>query len=1668
MKRLAAYLSLTLIALMLLPSLAACGGNESLTTESASAETTATEPLSSATTEETKESAATSAPQISTTEKATDAEETTAGTSSVTASDGSETESLTETESETDTEAPTSELSTEEPLPKLDCEDGAMIEGADRLANKVNAYYTDGKRLGFVTENINMKITYSTDMLAERKVTSLTDKNGNKYIENTMDVFVKMKDGGTYYASKTKNSAKVSQFAGLNIFRYGYYYYDVRFEDQSFVNEIKIIDEKSLNIKSIESELGVKAKYGSSGLHCELTGDSVDPQVVFSGISFNTEDYNYIAITMKSDLPATGEADCQFFIKTTEGGGYKNVSFDTVNDGEYHTYYVYLGNIANYKGTLNTLRLDFSMSYSSGGGTIDISELKAIKADVGGAPQDLGLARVFHTYSDKLHQELQLAAKNTTKGIEEVGMITEIAADTVDKLVVKDANGLHYSLAEADLTTAEYLGFDIKGAGIFGYILPYGCTDKLSVTLENGIYTIIQSATPDGGTISKSEAGTNNENDFRMGQRLYTDKNHSFEAFILEATIERNPLDEKKFNVYEDSTAAEYLGYDPIRGCYTFSLAGTTFSSAYFDYPNRHYKLRFAIKGDDYNRTIYVMSTTRPYGHLEGAVLLNEDGMNIPVPLQVSKNFLGDGEANLFNIDDEAYGETIMPLFLEADEKQSYTILNLYQNWGKYPLKQLSSVQYFVPYYHLSTGVTETNCLKPWYFTSLARDPWNLPDHRAWSAPFWHTIPGHSGGSQPQHTLGGAHYFLEYVNSDGEKIVTENTKNTIVSSGPTYAELLSDYISDDGKIKISYTHLEMPQTDENRTYYEIEYEILGDLVIGDFRTDLSFYAVMDHQDMNYTQIGYLDENNESQVISVSNTKENKYYPLGKNCPYISYFNNPKSDNYVNVSFLVYSSEFIIGGEKCDAPFVLVERGVDDMKKIALSLDLGKVELKAGDRFTINAIIMPWGSQLSDYSGDAPDKNVRDVRENSLLDPFRGEAIADCETVESVFLPKFRTTNGKSAEFKISGGENNVAVRIYGFHKLTAPKIYEKIDGEWVEYVVSSKNSSDKSGYFHHYDGYGAHYDGDGTFSYSFVTTLEGDEERIFRIEAEEDFSRWPKEYIDTSNTLNVYKDAQNLYDSASIVSRFNSVELLEDGAYVRLTPKDTVLEAYFNAYSGDKVTGQYLILKYRIPSTNVLKKDHIQIFVGTKNTSPTGGDEFTPVLSTSGEWCVAIFDLTKAGIANGFVANKDGTYSVKYIRLDPFNGKTPSTEAFDIAYMAIVDDLAKVALLEEELETATLYEGNKRTPIDTATGEIQDVNVTYIHPDSGYKTSTVAYATHLDMINGTGGSSASYPKRGGNSTSGIDTFEFNNTTMLGSYLIFSGWTVAEGGIEKYVWSVDGKTWHDAELIGRELGNASNDHLNNASSWFLEGYQFVDAENSLINAIYQSPTGLGDGTKGLGADLSDYVGQKVNVTFAAVPKSDTSSLCLIAYVTGVEVLPSANYKISSVIYATHLDMINGKGDGDAASYSLRGGNSSRGIDTFEFNNTTMNGSQLVFSGWTVAEGGIDKYAWSADGGVTWHDAELCGIETLGKASSAHLGVASGSFLGGYQFKDTEASLINALYQSGTGLGNNTTGLSADLSDYVGQTVDVMFAAVPTAEPDAYCLIALVKGVEVVTE
>ena len=87
-------------------------------------------------------------------------------------------------------------------------------------------------------------------------------------------------------------------------------------------------------------------------------------------------------------------------------------------------------------------------------------------------------------------------------------------------------------------------------------------------------------------------------------------------------------------------------------------------------------------------------------------------------------------------------------------------------------------------------------------------------------------------------------------------------------------------------------------------------------------------------------------------------------------------NSTSAEGYVNLSFIIYNYDIKINGQKSDVRFAII----NEDNRVRLSLDLGAVTLKQGDTITINAIVMPWGSQESVYDSTefAGDQNVRDV------------------------------------------------------------------------------------------------------------------------------------------------------------------------------------------------------------------------------------------------------------------------------------------------------------------------------------------------------------------------------------------------------------------------------------------------------------------------------------------------------------------------------------------------------------------------------------------------------------------------------------------------------------------------------------------------------------------
>ena len=922
---------------------------------------------------------------------------------------------------------------------------GATIVGAKERANGVGGKFTDSGRNMFCIYNETSSLVYNLTEAGNKQVKGLYNAEGKAYFNDTMDCFIIDPNGKEYKGSNSFANGR------MNSNRIGYYYYDFRFRDQGFYGEGATEAEDSFDIIAKSSKWAgndvMKVKKEKGALSYVVKG-ALDPNI-YTAVTYSADKYNAVRMTIKTEQSAA----IYFYIiagSHTDFNQEQSIGVKIV-PGQWVTVTVPLAAVPDYNGNVTGFRIDCGYQY---GEKIEISELKAISG--GDATVPLALEHIFHTYSDKMHEVVRAVATNDYEGGGRLETRVEIPADTVRKFVLKNAAGEVSELEGFDFSTTEYVAFDIKGAGVYGLIMPaIDNNGYIKVALEDGNYVITR-----GIEITKT---IKKLGDIYFGHRIYTSTTHQFNDIRKEAFIERNPLTD--IYIAKQADDAKYEGYDALAGCYSFTVRALEFSQAMYNYPDKHLATNALICGDGVtDRTIYIRTAENAKtrrGRLECAAILDENNNMLPIPLEVGKNFDGENEEPLYfpeRADGKAaYGEVYAPITVKKDENKRFTMLHLYQNWGNYPLKQLSFIAFHIPYYHLSVGVTETNCITPYFV--YGKDAWVLPDFRANSAPLW------DYGRGTQHTSVGRLYFLQYKDADGNYYKSESQSADIASSGPIYADVNTEYLSDDGKIKATYRHTEMAQTDENRTYYTIKLELLDDVKIADFKNDFSFFT-FDSFGITFEKVGYLNESGECVVEDVDVIERN--VKLGKEYPYYDYFGGSEKES-VNFALIIRNSNIVIGGKKYEGNFIFNDRFDKTLNIGKLTLDLGEVTLKKGDIIEIDMILMPWG-----YSTSKDDSNVRNVRQDSCIDPYKitvveGEAVAD-RTVPSV-----RAKNN-TAKFKISGGKSTAAVRVYGFKDYTLPEITFKADGKDTDIKLAGKNG---------YDGFQVYLDEDGTYSFSF-------------------------------------------------------------------------------------------------------------------------------------------------------------------------------------------------------------------------------------------------------------------------------------------------------------------------------------------------------------------------------------------------------------------------------------------------------------------------------------------------------------------------------------------------------------------------------------------------------
>ena len=1093
---------------------------------------------------------------------------------------------------------------------------GAYAESiayAGSVANDVQGYYTDAGRVAFTMANQTMSITHNMAEEGNRQISFMVNEYGIPYLRDTMSAYVETANGRFY----SKDSVDV---ADMNIFRYGAYFYETHIHGESFIPSLEV-DESAEPVDMLK---GFKRMGGNDATaqRDDQTGSLIisvtsnkDPYITFPRkYNVDADTYDTILITMKTE----SSTSAQFWLGAGPHNGInaeQNVSFKVV-PGEMRTYAVYLKNVTDYEGILNTLRLD--LMGGKDGETVEVKEIKAVKTNASDAPAVV-MDRVLYTYSDKLHSAVHLIAINDVTDMKTYGMETAIEKSRVRSLLVIDGSGEHTSLEGVDWSTTVAVAFDVDRAGVFGYILTLDeGVGSMTVTEKNGYYVIDQKAT--------AKASYKAHDEINLGQRIYNDSTHSFDGFRKAVREERNPL---TVSVTTNRFNGKSLGYDALRGAYRLELQGTGFNQAFYEHPDRHYRVDVKVEGDAHDRNIYLY-TYAYSGSLECAALLDKEGRVMPYLLQVCKNFQGENEEPVIDYGDSMYGEVYFPMTVKSGESVEFSVLNLYQNWGIFPLKQISTVQFGCPYYHLSTGVTETNCIASFYVNN--KDSWFLPDFRGMSAPLWE--------SQPQHHSGGRLYFLQYTDAEGNDYASEKTVDEIMSYGPVYADVRMGHLSDDGCISIDYRHMEMPQTDENRTYYEIRMTVLKDVSFKNFREDFSFFS-MDSHNVTYQTLGYLDENNKPVVTSTSRSDEVRYYTLGKQSPFVSLSDTSVAE-YVNLAAVIKDYALTLSGEVFTGNMVLSETYSGDKNYVSLSFDLGEVTLKAGDTISINMILIPWGSQLTPKEDIS---NVLNVRNDTCLDPIK----ADVKTgtlLPDTYMPKIKAKD-EVAEFTLSGADNNMAVRVYGFDDYTRPIIEEYVDGAWVKYKTASSNG---------YDGYMAYYDGDGTYSFSFIVDMSNGD-RTFRVR--QNAAEVPDTPVEpepepepepVDPALPVYiagpADLAGVIDASGVSIAGAEVRNEHGLEFVSITVSN--VDPQFVVGSNLGTLPSYLAIVYRTTA-----EEDGEMFIGTANGPNGQTDHVVLPWIKDGNWNLTLVDLSS--VQNIIEGN------IGYFRLDPFRGQTEAS-----------------------------------------------------------------------------------------------------------------------------------------------------------------------------------------------------------------------------------------------------------------------------------------------------------------------------------------------------------------------------------------------------------------------
>jgi|GEM_PF-2173039 len=491
-----------------------------------------------------------------------------------------------------------------------------------------------------------------------------------------------------------------------------------------------------------------------------------------------------------------------------------------------------------------------------------------------------------------------------------------------------------------------------------------------------------------------------------------------------------------------------WLGYDPVSGLYRMQAATNTpafsFEAAY-RVPSRRMVSGLAVTNDARQRQVVVQCATG-VGNLPGAVLTDAAGFPLPVPVMVAKNFGGENEEP----DDTGYGDAYFPLFLEPGEQRDIQVVPLLQTWGDHLLKQVSSIRFFMIYWHLSVGLSESTCFS---MDSLGGDfSYRIPDFRPLSGEFW---PG-----QPQHGVGQFPGFLQYQPGNRTRLIYERTAFESIS--PCLARFTMVYHTSDDAATATVAVMEAPHRDEMRTFLRLRYDWQKPVAVeGDARATFRWLNLHDRfrsdrllwlgPDGTVRQRPLRGEGRQTTLAGEE---------LAADSPFVATDADCKGEQY-NCLTLVRSFRARLGGR--DRTQTALSADFSGPRGFWLTVPEERLTLQAGDFIEAEVMLMPHGEPTL--------PELKPVRERERFGAGRVKVEVTTGTKLADFPVRVAAAD-EVARFSLEGGFDRMPIVVEGFRDWGVPLL-------WLGDLWQDQQQ-------HGGDGYQVEPDGNGGYRFVFV------------------------------------------------------------------------------------------------------------------------------------------------------------------------------------------------------------------------------------------------------------------------------------------------------------------------------------------------------------------------------------------------------------------------------------------------------------------------------------------------------------------------------------------------------------------------------------------------------